>query len=201
MQRLTEGLLEVSRLDHGFSGERVLTDLRVLVLDTISGGAHRDHVIDVDGEASALVDPERFRQVVQNLVDNAVKFSPGQRPIRVELATTDAGARLSVIDSGVGLLQDEVDAIFDRFQRGSAARSGLMGGMGVGLYLCRRIVEEHGGTIRAERRPEGGSRFVVDLPATEPAEVPRMSAPIAPEPLDHEPSLGERAAARFVPSR
>ncbi len=165
MQRLTEGLLEVSRLEHGFSADLVLTDLRALVMDTVHGSVHRDHRIVVDGHASAMVDAERFRQVVQNLVDNAVKFSPGRVAISVQLEEDAETARVSVVDSGVGVAEDEVDSIFDRFQRGSAATRGLMGGMGVGLYLCRRIVEEHGGTIRAERRVEGGSRFVVELPA------------------------------------
>ncbi|MEI7925128.1 MAG: histidine kinase dimerization/phospho-acceptor domain-containing protein, partial [Chloroflexota bacterium] len=94
MQRLTEGLLEVSRLEHGFSADLVLTDLRALVMDTVHGSVHRDHRIVVDGQASAMVDAERFRQVVQNLVDNAVKFSPGRLAIRVLLEQDAEMARV-----------------------------------------------------------------------------------------------------------
>ena len=204
MQRLTEGLLEVSRLEHGFSADLVRTDLRALVLDTVQSSVHREHGIVVDGEATALVDAERFRQVVQNLVDNAVKFSPGRVAIRVLLEQNAELVRVSVIDSGVGLADDEVDSIFGRFQRGSAATSGLMGGMGVGLYLCRRIVEEHRGTIRAERRLEGGSRFVVELPVPE-----TVVAPYAPADdleastgaIDRDPPTADEAPMpRLAPS-
>ena len=175
MQRLTEGLLEVSRLDHGFAADRAITNLRALAQEVIHASPHRQP-IEVVGEAAAAVDEERFRQVLQNLLDNAVKFTPGDGAIEVVLESTPDVVRISVVDSGLGVAADEVDTIFERFQRGTAARHGLVGGMGVGLYLCRRIVEEHGGTIRAERRPEGGSRFVVELP------VPAVAAAEPPGP-------------------
>jgi signal transduction histidine kinase len=200
MQRLTEGLLEVSRLEHGFTADRVPTDLRALSEEVIRVSPHRQ-TIEVVGDAAAEVDVERFRQVLQNLLDNAVKFTPGNGRIEVVLESTPDLARVSVVDSGLGVAADEVDTIFERFQRGSAAQHGLMGGMGVGLYLCRRIVEEHGGTIRAERRPEGGSRFVVELPV--PGAVPeRPIEDLAPDELasgpatiEGDPPLPERVPA------
>ncbi|MGE3855909.1 MAG: ATP-binding protein [Dehalococcoidia bacterium] len=197
MQRLTEGLLEVSRLEHGFTADREPTDLHVLARDVVDSLAEHRQSIDVVGEARAAVDAERFRQVLQNLVDNAVKFTPGGGAILVEIEDLDDLVRVSVTDSGLGLATDEVNTIFERFQRGSAATRGLMGGMGVGLYLCRRIVQEHGGTIRAERRPEGGARFIVELP--QPDEEPETMRLGAPATAGDEPR-DARASARFAPS-
>lgn len=212
MQRLTEGLLEVSRLEHGFAAEREPTDLHALARDVVGSLAEPRQALEVTGEASAWVDAERFRQVLQNLVDNAAKFTPTGGTIRVEMEDLGDFVRVSVVDSGPGLATDEVDLIFERFQRGSAATRSLTGGMGVGLYLCRRIVEEHGGTIRAERRPEGGARFIVELPRT--ADEPRLEPGGAPRAVDgtdaaRPPVAGapdgrasdDRAAANLAPSR
>jgi signal transduction histidine kinase len=101
--------------------------------------------------------------VLTNLVDNAIKFSPRGGEIDVDLAVNSIGmVRLSVTDRGPGIPPEGRQRIFDRFYQ---ARSGdLASGMGLGLYICRQIVEQHGGSISAEFPAEGGTRFVVALP-------------------------------------
>lgn len=202
MQRLTEGLLEVSRSDQGrFSGDLVLTDLRPLVLTAVAAAQHGGHAIHVEGTARAYVDAERFGQVIQNLVDNAVKFTPGGGEIQVTLVETAELTRLTVDDSGLGLSHDDIEGVFERFQHGSAATRGRIAGMSVGLYLCRRIVEEHDGTIRAEQRPEGGSRFIVELPLVESVAMTFELSPADAPPLQPENGdLRGHATPRLVPT-
>jgi signal transduction histidine kinase len=109
------------------------------------------------------VDPLRLEQVVTNLLDNAIKYSPEGGEIEVELAAPDPTAvRLCVRDRGMGIPPDKRARIFDRYYQ--AHGEGHLSGMGLGLYISRQIVELHGGRIAAEWPPEGGTHFVVTLP-------------------------------------
>src|SRR5688572_26467500 len=103
-------------------------------------------------------------QVVSNLLDNAIKFSPGGGQIEVEISSSKRGpARFVVRDHGVGIPPDDRPHIFERFYQ---AQSGdLRAGLGLGLYVSRQIVERHGGRIEAEFPDDGGTRMVVSLPA------------------------------------
>jgi two-component system phosphate regulon sensor histidine kinase PhoR len=117
----------------------------------------------VGPEVMVYADVRRLEQMLTNLIDNAIKFSSGPDPIDVDLSVTSLGiVRLAVTDRGHGIPPEGRDRIFDRFYQ---ARSGDLGsGMGLGLYICRQIVERHGGTISAEFPAGGGTRFVVMLP-------------------------------------
>jgi signal transduction histidine kinase len=109
------------------------------------------------------VDPLRIEQVVINLLDNAFKFSPGSEPIELEVSATSAAmARLDIRDHGIGIPPDNREKIFDRFYQAHASdhRSGL----GLGLFISREIVELHSGRIMVEFPPDGGTRFIVELP-------------------------------------
>jgi signal transduction histidine kinase len=111
----------------------------------------------------AHVDPLRFEQVLTNLLDNAAKFSPRSESIEVELSETSLGMlRVAVTDRGPGIPPEGRAHIFDRFYQAHAGNHAF--GMGLGLYICRQIVEQHGGLIGAEFPSEGGTRFVFSLP-------------------------------------
>jgi signal transduction histidine kinase len=121
-------------------------------------------------------DHKRLDQVWRNLLGNAIKFTPEQRSIHVEIAegiipagrrAGDSGEiqalRITVADEGVGIPEAELDAIFDKFTQSSRTASGA-GGTGLGLAICREIIHAHRGIIRAHNRPEGGAVFDVLLP-------------------------------------
>ena len=112
----------------------------------------------------ALVDPLRLEQVLMNLLDNAMKYSPDGAPIEVRLHRDELGrVQISTRDFGPGIDTDKREHIFDRFFQGNCSAGGS--GLGLGLYLSRNIVELHGGELTAEFPPEGGARFVICLPA------------------------------------
>ena len=116
-------------------------------------------------QAQVLADPERILQVLNELVANAIKFSPPETQIR--LAAQPCGERevcFIVEDQGRGIAPEKLEHIFDRFQQGDASDSRALGGTGLGLALCRSIIEQHSGRIWAESRPGQGSRFQFTLP-------------------------------------
>jgi signal transduction histidine kinase len=169
--RLVTQLLDLSRLE---AGEQPF-DIRPFALRDVLESAARearlhapeDVVFSIDAPASLHVagDPERIHQVVMNLVENAVRYSP--RPGHVALRASDQGhmITLEVDDDGPGIARDELERVFERFYRGDGRRVGDEGGgAGLGLAIARWIVELHGGTIRAERREPHGSHMVVTLP-------------------------------------
>lgn len=128
------------------------------------------HAISVraPGPVIAHVDAIRIEQVIRNLLENAVKYSPAGGPVVVDVGLDRAadGAGVVVIavrDHGVGIAPEKRDRIFDRFYQ--AHEGAGLSGMGLGLFLSREIVELHGGRIRAEFPADGGARFVVELPA------------------------------------
>lgn len=167
MRDLTEDLLSISRAEAaGFIAERVPTSLGPIAQEVAAEAdarSDRHHVLVTGDEVSAPVDGPRLKQVLTNLVDNAIKFSPDGGNVTIALAATADEAHLTVSDEGIGVPAEDLDLIFGRFQRGSSEQALSLPGTGVGLFICRRIVEEHGGRIWAERG-EPGSRFHVTLP-------------------------------------
>jgi excisionase family DNA binding protein len=168
LSQLLNQLLDVSRLESGkLTLERQPADLALLVERAVSAtravsDAHSFNVT-LPETLTALVDPLRFEQVLTNLLDNAVKYSPDGGSVDVVLAQRDDGAvRLSVRDRGLGIPEEQRGQIFERFYQ--AHENGHQQGLGLGLYICRQIVELHGGEIRAEFPPDGGTSFVVRLP-------------------------------------
>ncbi len=129
-------------------------------------------------KAITLADPERILQVLNELVSNAIKFSPPETVIRLETQPAPAGEVCFVVeDQGRGIPAEKLDHIFDRFQQGDASDSRALGGTGLGLALCRSIVEQHGGRIWAESTPGRGSRFLFTLPAADPLPVISAAEP------------------------
>ncbi|MEM1041433.1 MAG: ATP-binding protein [Bacteroidota bacterium] len=135
----------------------------------------------------AQADPAWLQEVLDNLVSNAVKFTPSGKHIWIGVSCSqDAGGarsvRFSVRDEGPGLTQDDLDKLFGKFQRLSARPTGGESSSGLGLSIVQRVAELLGGRVWAENAPEGGSLFVVELPASEPAPAERSApASIAPD--------------------
>jgi signal transduction histidine kinase len=183
LTRLVAQLLDISRIESGrLSLEPQPTDLIPLIWRIISAtqATTTDHPISLDGPDSliATVDPLRLEQVITNLVDNAVKYSPDGGPVRIEIGTqlvnmvdqdgdqsehpNQPMLRIAVIDHGIGIPPEARKAIFERFYQAHKERK--LGGLGMGLYISVQIVYLHGGTISVEANPEGGSCFTVLLP-------------------------------------
>ncbi|MCL5256703.1 MAG: MEDS domain-containing protein [Chloroflexi bacterium] len=171
LARLINQLLDVSRIESGkFIIERKSTDLAGLVESAVSNARARTarHIIQANAPArlEASVDPLRLEQVLGNLLDNAIKFSPEGSVIEVEVhALDEQNARIAVRDRGIGIPPERRADLFSRFYQ--AHQSGYSGGMGLGLFISKQIVELHGGTIAAEFPEDGGTRFVVELPKSE----------------------------------
>jgi signal transduction histidine kinase len=163
-------LLDLSRLE---AGEQPFDIRPFPVRDVLENAAREARLhapesvvfsIDAPAGLQAAGDPERIHQVVMNLLENAVRYSP--RPGHVALRASRAGQEVTVevCDDGPGIAEDELERVFERFYRGDGSASDG-GGAGLGLAIARWIVELHGGTIRAARREPHGSRMVVTLPA------------------------------------
>lgn len=166
--KLTEQLLDVSRLESGklrLSLSLVdLVELVRVIVASVQETTDR-HAIGVIAPETCVVevDSMRLEQVVANLVGNAVKYSPNGGPVEVTLREPDPSRiELSVRDWGLGIPPERRQNLFDRFYQ--AHGEGHFGGLGLGLFVSRQIVELHGGTIDADFPESGGSRFVVVLP-------------------------------------
>jgi signal transduction histidine kinase len=169
---LAQNLLELSKLDSGL----VLLDLRPedlraavesAVEQTTAAARRRGVELSLhlpDAPIRIRHDPQRIGQVVANLVANAVKFTPRGGSVSVDVAATPEGARIEVVDTGVGIDAAELPHIFERFYRGSRANEARSSGSGLGLAIVRSIVDMHGGSVEVESHVGSGSRFAVTLP-------------------------------------
>lgn len=178
--RLIDELLDVSRIESGkldFHMESVdLGSLVTAVAERLQlTTAHHTIEVDLDGVAGVdlVADRDHLEQVLDNLVSNAIKFSPNGGTIRVALRQDRESVVLSVEDSGVGIAPGQLDAIFDLFYQAEDPVSRKTGGMGLGLYISREIVSRHGGRIWAESAPHKGSTFNVALPRAHRARAKR----------------------------
>ena len=122
-----------------------------------------------DERLHALAQPQLLEQAVVNLVDNAIKYSPGDSHVEVSGESVDAEAVIRVDDEGRGIEPDHLPRIFERFYRTDKARSRQLGGTGLGLSIVKHIAEAHGGRASVESYPGRGSSFAIHL---RPAEAP-----------------------------
>jgi signal transduction histidine kinase len=138
-----------------------------------------DRKIDVriDGPVRIMGDRDHIEQVVGNLVDNAVKYSPEGGPILVRLWREGHEVRCMVEDEGIGIPREQLTQIFDLFFRTREAEARRTPGLGLGLYITRSIVERHGGRIWAESEVGKGTRVHVVLPAEHAGERRTVSRP------------------------
>jgi two-component system, sensor histidine kinase and response regulator len=169
--RLVDELLDVSRIESGkldFDLAAVdLADLVIQVADRLQMSTNQ-HTIEVDldgvGDAAVTGDRDHLEQVLDNLVTNAIKFSPDGGTIRVTVRHAAKDVVVSVQDPGVGIPTHQLDAIFGLFYQADDPVSRRTGGMGLGLYISKEIITRHGGRIWAESEPQRGSTFRVSLP-------------------------------------
>ncbi|HEX6417204.1 MAG TPA: ATP-binding protein [Acidimicrobiales bacterium] len=178
MGRLVDDLLLLARLDQQRPVDRAPVDLVAVAgsaVESARGAAPgREIALEAgDGAAAPLVvpgDEDRLRQVVTNLLDNAVAYSPGGSRVTVRVGRTTregrALASLEVIDRGQGLTPEQAERVFERFYRTDAARSRQQGGTGLGLSIVEAITRAHGGTVEVDSEPGAGSTFRVLLPRT-----------------------------------
>lgn len=172
LARLVDGLLDISRLiGKRLELERSSVDLGATARDVIdqlgpeltrAGSPLR---LEAEERVVGSWDPLRVAQVITNLVSNACKYGAG-KPIEVKVDSHQGRARLSVTDHGIGISSGDMDRIFEIFERAVSARH--YGGLGLGLYITRQVVEAHGGTIDVHSQPGQGSTFVVHLPFAAP---------------------------------
>lgn len=170
LTRLVNQLLELTKAESGqLQLARVPTDLAALARTTLERfrpRADAKRIILELASSDALppvpCDPDRIVQVLANLLDNALKFTPEGGRVRVELAHEDGSVVVRVHDTGPGIPSDEIDRVFERFFKGDRARSSA--GSGLGLAIVKHLVQLHGGRVWAENAPEGGAVVGFALP-------------------------------------
>ena len=170
--RLVDDLLFVARVQAG------QLDLKVVSLDLAAAAAQAVHealpraeqkglALSFLGDTAASVEADRGRifQLLDNLISNAIKFTPEGGRVDVRVVRTPDGAVLEVTDTGIGLAPGDVERVFDRFFRAERATDRQIAGTGLGLFIARAITEAHGGRISASSAPNAGATFRVELPA------------------------------------
>ena len=185
MTRLVEDLLDVSRLAMGkVTLHRERLDLAHLVEHVVatwrqSGRTREERRLDCSlAECWVDVDRDRMEQVLTNLLDNAEKFSPPGKPIRIRLAAVEGSAMLEVADEGQGISSEDLPNIFALFMQGKQTIDRPQGGIGLGLSLVRQLIELQGGSVTAASEGPGrGAQFVVKLPLSARVEMVAAGAP------------------------
>jgi len=179
LQRIAEDLLLLARLDAGDSvirRETVALHAAVLdVVDLYAPIAEEKGLSLVVEKADQLFiegDDGRLRQMFGNLLDNAIKYTPPKGLIRVLVAQCNGHAQIQMMDTGIGISAEDLPRVFDRFYRADPSRSaGSAPGAGLGLSICRSIIEAHGGTLEIASKPGSGTTVCAHLPLRGPSEV------------------------------
>jgi PAS domain S-box-containing protein len=186
--QLIEDLLDMSRITSG----KVLLDTQVLnpagfidaAIETVRPAAEAKNIRlerHVEPAAGLIAgDPGRLQQVIWNLLSNAIKFTPRDGAVKVALARRGANLEISVSDTGIGIGPEFITHVFERFRQADASTTRQHGGLGLGLSIVKHLVEQHGGTVRAESRGEGlGARFTIELPLAKAQPAPARAGRIA----------------------
>jgi len=196
--QLIEDLLDMSRITSG----KVLLHMQAVApasfidaaIETVRPAADAKN-IRIDKQYAAdpgLVagDPARLQQVVWNLLSNAIKFTPRDGQVGIELARNDASVAITVRDNGAGIRPEFITHVFERFRQADASMTRRHGGLGLGLAIVKHLIEQHGGTVRAESAGEGkGASFTIELPLAKqqpPATRSARAAMILPTPATPE---------------
>ncbi len=172
LRTLVLELLDAARVDQGrLVGARERADLVALAEEVCERPRPEGYRCDVvaDGPLECEVDPLRILQLIENLVENGIKYTPGGGQVTVRLWQHEGSARIDVTDHGIGIPAGDLPRLFERFHRGANVDDRRYSGMGLGLYICRGIAEQHGGSIAVTSVPGQGSTFHVSLPASVPA--------------------------------
>jgi PAS domain S-box-containing protein len=174
LARLVDDMLEMTRIDAGrLSLRRAHTDLVTVAgeaIERVRVTARNTPITLATGESEivGMWDAARLGQVLYNLLDNAIKYSPDGGEITVRVARDGGTARVSVTDQGVGVAPEEAPHLFEQFFRGTPTVERSIKGFGIGLSVCKELVEAHGGTIWVDSTPGAGSTFTFTLPLEAP---------------------------------
>ena len=168
MRALAEALLALTRGDEGAPLDIRAHDLAAVAEEvaqtarTAAGEKVAVRYVAPEGPVEAMFDRDRIRQAASILLDNAIKYTPEGGKVTLTVYERDGRAELSVSDTGVGITEDQLPLVFERFHRADPSRAD--GGAGLGLSIARQIAESHGGTIEVESAPGEGSTFRLLLP-------------------------------------
>ncbi len=166
LDRLIGNLLDLSRLQAGAAEPApelwAVDDLLVQALDELGGAADRVEVTFPDESPPVRADAHQIQRVLANLIENALKYSPGSEPVTVHVTTSPTEVLVRIVDHGPGVRPADIERIFEPFQRGS--RNGAVAGAGLGLAIARGFAEANGGRVWAESRQGQGATFVLALP-------------------------------------
>ena len=168
MSKLLADLLMLAR-ENSQTVERAPVDLSRLcerALARLNPGHDHELTAEIEARIEVLGDRERLEQMVNNLLENAVQYTPAREKVGLSLRSSNDHAKLEVTDAGAGIEAAELGLIFERFYRGQSARTSRPDGTGLGLSIVRYVAEAHGGTVSVTSNPRKGSTFVVDLPLT-----------------------------------
>jgi len=170
LKSIVEQILDTSQLDRGrVRVDRRVCELRDLgerVLASARIRASSAHTLTLDAPAEVLVeaDPERLRQVLANLVDNALKYAPDGGRIELRIREDDVRVTIDVADEGIGIRPEVQPLVFEKFYRADADMRSGVGGSGLGLYISRELVRQMGGELGVRSVPGAGSTFTIELP-------------------------------------
>jgi signal transduction histidine kinase len=169
MEAMVTELLELERLRAGYGLERGRHDVVEIVRDAVLAFADRPPGVvlgTLPAQCFVEVDPDKVRSVLNNLLENALRYAlPDSAAVSVSVIEAPDGAVVRVDDDGPGIPADDLPRVFEPFFRVDRSRSRRTGGYGLGLALCRRIMEAHGGRIDAGNRDGRGATFVLTFPA------------------------------------
>jgi two-component system phosphate regulon sensor histidine kinase PhoR len=167
--RISADLLDLSRIESQ-PAEKKLYDVSQLILNITAGygaqikAAGHKVIMEIEQPMLLEVDPDEISQVMVNLVDNAIKYTPSNGILTIRSEADEKFVTISVSDTGIGILQQDLARLFERFYRTDKARSRASGGTGLGLSIVKHIVERHGGTVCVESEYNHGSTFSFTLP-------------------------------------
>lgn len=173
MNRLVKDLLQLSRLDHNQEVIQTKETNIVILLDTAvtkvelvakEKKQQLNKLYDKDSDIRINVDRDRFEQVILNVLSNSIKYTNEGGRIDVDVYENEGNAKIIVQDNGIGISEEALPRIFERFYRVDKARSRAMGGTGLGLAITKQIVESHGGTITAESQEGKGTKMIIEMP-------------------------------------
>jgi len=168
MSALVDDMLLIARLDQGRPLETKPLDLQTIASDAAADARavapNREIALNASGPVVISGDDTRLRQVLGNLVRNALVHTPATTPIEIGVTTVNGTARLSVVDHGPGLKAGDLDRIFEPFFRADPSRSRDSGGAGLGLSIVSAVVAAHGGRVQVKETSGGGATFEVELP-------------------------------------
>jgi signal transduction histidine kinase len=168
LSRLVADLLALARADAGMPLREEDVELDRVLIDSVADARHltRGHKLEVGHVEPAVVhgDPDRLKQLVLILLDNAIRYTPPNGRVVASLERNGESVEVAVRDTGIGIPQEELPRVFDRFYRADPARTRDPGGTGLGLSIARWIAEQHGGAVTLTSQPGQGTLATVHLP-------------------------------------